>query len=150
MMPQGCQIWSALRIFGGVDPSTMEGLVIGAEEFWGHQYLHRRIINRNELQIKKRVQVCSQQQPVLGDISLITSIGQCGKTCVGNEILESSAQFQPRQPTSPSKTRACLFATYPEQMTQAIALTHTGHIGRGRANVSDRRSEASSRFSVRS
>jgi hypothetical protein len=43
-----------------------------------------------------------------------------------------------------------LFATYPEQMTQAIALTHTGHIGRGRANVSDRRSEASSRFSVRS
>lgn len=31
-------------------------------------------------------------------------------------------------------------ATNPEQMTHAIALTHTGHLGRGRASVSDRSS----------
>jgi hypothetical protein len=53
---------------------------------------------------------------------------QYGKTCVGNEILDSSAQFQPRQPTSPSKKGTCLFATSPEQMTHAIALTYIGHI----------------------
>ena len=79
----------------------------------------------------------SGRQTGVRQISWVSQIEkQCGKTCVGKEILDSSAQFQPRQPTSPSKTRACLFATYPEQMTHAIALTHTGHIGRGRASHS--------------
>jgi hypothetical protein len=60
---------------------------------------------------------------------------QRGMTCVGKEVLDSSAQFQPRQPTIHSRRRSSLFAINPEQMTQAIASTHTGHIGRGRARA---------------